>query len=98
MIGKNKRRTDPKSKLCKHSWGGENGKESQEPTHVQSPIAPPSDLLLVKFVNDIDSQTRKLLFECKSSPLVPNLQCIPANPCWRLRRVKLSLVSPRAWR
>ncbi|CAG9953625.1 unnamed protein product [Clonostachys rosea f. rosea IK726] len=63
MIGKNKRRTDPKSKLCKHSWGGENEKESQEPTHVQSPIAPPSDLLLVKFVNDIDSQTRKLLFE-----------------------------------
>uniref|UniRef100_A0A8H7NCF3 Uncharacterized protein n=1 Tax=Bionectria ochroleuca TaxID=29856 RepID=A0A8H7NCF3_BIOOC len=63
MIGKNKRRTDPKSKLCKHSRGGENEKESQEPTHVQSPIAPPSDLLLVKFVNDIDSQTRKLLFE-----------------------------------
>jgi hypothetical protein len=58
MIGKNKKRPDPKAKLSKHRSGrsGENEKES--------PVAPPSDLLLVKFVKDIDSQSRKLLFEC----------------------------------
>ncbi|CAH0023355.1 unnamed protein product [Clonostachys rhizophaga] len=65
MIGKNKRRTDPKTKPPKHGSGrgGENGKGSQGPTPVHSPVAPPSDLLLVKFVKDIDPKTRKLLFE-----------------------------------
>ncbi len=71
MIGKNKRRLDPKAKHSRHGSGRagqaecwENEKESQEPTPLQSPIAPPSDLLLVKFVKDIDLQSRKLLFEC----------------------------------
>lgn len=101
MIGKNKRRTNLKAELSKHGSGrgaraeyGENGKEFQEPTPMRSLVAPPSDLLLVKFVKDIDSQTRKLLFKCQSNPIVTNLQCIPTNPCWRLRRVELSPVSP----
>ncbi len=71
MIGKNKRKPDPKAKRPKHGGGRraqaevwENEQEYEEPKPLQSPIALPSDLLLVKFVKDIDLQTRKLLFDC----------------------------------
>ncbi|CAG9981904.1 unnamed protein product [Clonostachys byssicola] len=59
MIGKNKRRPDPEAKPSKHGSGRGAQAESQQPI----PVAPPSDLSLVKFVKDIDSHTRKLLFE-----------------------------------